>query len=151
MIVVRAAREEDLAAVLMLERGMVEAPHWTEAQYREILQQTTRCFFVAEMTGEIVGFAVGSAMMAVAAELESVAVRPDWRRAGVGRALCEAVIGWSRAQDAAEMELEVRAGGSGPIALYRSLGFLEVGRRPNYYRDPMEDAVLMRLDLEVSG
>ena len=69
------------------------------------------------------------------------------RRAGVGRALCEAVIGWCRKQGATEMELEVRAGGLGAVALYHGLGFAVVGQRRDYYRDPTEDALLMRLRL----
>ena len=45
------------------------------------------------------------------------------------------------------MELEVRAGSAGAIGLYEGLGFVGVGRRRGYYRDPVDDAVLMRLDL----
>ncbi len=68
------------------------------------------------------------------------------RRVGVGRALCEAVIDWCRGQGAAAMELEVRAGGGGAIALYAGLGFVAVGQRQGYYREPVEDALLMRLE-----
>ena len=48
------------------------------------------------------------------------------------------------------MELEVRAGSVGAIALYKRLGLVAVGRRPGYYRSPMEDAVLMRLEVASS-
>ena len=68
------------------------------------------------------------------------------RRMGVGRALCEAVIDWCKGQSAA-LELEVRAGSEGAIALYEGLGFVVTGRRGGYYREPAEDAVLMHLDL----
>jgi len=64
------------------------------------------------------------------------------RRRGVGRALCEAVLGWSREMRCERIRLEVRA--SNPaVRLYEGLGFREVGRRLRYYRDPVEDAVLM--------
>ena len=66
---------------------------------------------------------------------------------GWGGRLCGAVIEWCREQGAAAVELEVRAASEGAIALYRGLGFVAVGRRPGYYREPVDDAVLMRLDL----
>ena len=69
----------------------------------------------------------------------------------MGRSLCEAVVRWCREQGAVEMELEVRAGSSGAIALYTGLGFIVVGRRAGYYRDPNEDAVLMQLKLAESS
>ena len=76
-----------------------------------------------------------------------VAVSVPARRGGVGRALCEAVVRWCRERGATEVELEVRAGSAGAIALYAGLGFLAVGRRAGYYLDPVEDALLMQLRL----
>ena len=98
----------------------------------------------------MISFAVGKVIgigSESSAELESVAVAASARRAGVGRALCAAVIDWCRAQGAQAIELEVRAASSGAIALYSGLGFVVEGRRPRYYREPMDDAVLMRLKL----
>jgi ribosomal-protein-alanine N-acetyltransferase len=152
--VVRAAGAADLAEVMRLERRTVEAPHWGEAEYAAIAGEpggaVRRCFFVAEMEARVVGFAVGKAVGLGAggfAELESVAVDAAARRMGMGEALCGAVIAWSRRLGVGELELEVRAGSEGAIALYRGLGFVEVGRRSGYYREPMEDALLMRLEL----
>jgi ribosomal-protein-alanine N-acetyltransferase len=65
----------------------------------------------------------------------------------VGEALCEAVAQWCRERGAAELELEVREGNHGAIALYGGLGFVVSGRRKGYYSAPVEDAVLMRLEL----
>ncbi len=154
---VRSGNAEDLAQVISLERGAVEAPHWSEAEYAAIVRSrgeaegaVRRCLFVAESGEEMVGFAVGKVILLATesvGELESVAVDETARRRGVGRALCEAVVDWSRGQGAAEIELEVRAGSEGAIALYAGLGFVAVGRREGYYRDPEEDAVLMQLKL----
>jgi ribosomal-protein-alanine N-acetyltransferase len=102
--------------------------------------------FVAEKAGVVIGFAVGKVVGDIA-ELESIAVDVRMRRGGVGRALCEAVIGWCQWEGAAAVELEVRSASGGAIGLYRGLGFVAVGTRPRYYREPMDDAVLMRLDL----
>jgi ribosomal-protein-alanine N-acetyltransferase len=109
-----------------------------------------RRIWVAEDTGGIAGFAVGRVLAAggaVEAELESVAVAAKVRRQGVGRALCAAVIAWSRERGAPAVELEVRASSQGAIALYTALGFVPNGRRAMYYRHPVEDALLMSLSV----
>jgi ribosomal-protein-alanine N-acetyltransferase len=154
---VRVAEAADLAEVVALERGIAEAPHWAEAEYaamvntdRRVDGLIRRCFFVAEVEGRLLGFSVGKVIGSGAgavAELESVAVDGSVRRLGVGRALCEAVVAWCRGQGAEALELEVRAGSDGAIALYASLGFTATGRRAGYYLEPVEDAVLMRLNL----
>jgi ribosomal-protein-alanine N-acetyltransferase len=154
---VRVAEVVDLAEVVALERGVAEAPHWAEAEYaamvnadRRVDGSMRRCFFVAEVEGRLLGFSVGKVIglgAGAVAELESVAVDGSVRRLGVGRALCEAVVSCCRAQGAEALELEVRAGSDGAIALYTSLGFSATGRRGGYYLEPVEDAVLMRLNL----
>jgi ribosomal-protein-alanine N-acetyltransferase len=144
----------DLAAVIALERATAEAPHWGEAEYAAAIgsggDYVRRRLFVAEAEATVIGFAVGKVAGDVA-ELESVAVDLRLRRGGIGRALCEAVITWCRGESAAAMELEVRATSSGAIGLYRSLGFVRVGQRPRYYSGPVDDAVLMQLDLSKSA
>ena len=157
---VRTAVASDLDAVVALERVAENAPHWPEATYAAILSSqsaegapaTHRCLIVAEADDELVGFAVGVVQpagdapgMDRLAELESVVVAVDARRAGIGRALCGTVLEWCRMQGAAEVVLEVRAASSGAIALYEGLGFKLVGRRPRYYCDPEDDALMMRL------
>jgi ribosomal-protein-alanine N-acetyltransferase len=149
---VRPADAGDVAGVVTLERAISEAPHWGVAEYGAIVNgdgadsSVRRCFFVAEAEGRLLGFAVGKVIGSSVAELESVAVDLPARRGGVGRALCLAVAGWCRGQGARALELEVRAGSGGAIALYGGLGFVVSGRRAKYYREPVEDALLMRLD-----
>ncbi len=146
---VRTATVEDIAAVLRVERSAVEAPHWGEGEYLAALDDEAavrRCLMVAEVEGRVVGFAVGKVAAGVG-ELESVAVEGEERRRGVGRALCVAVMEWCRAGGAGTMELEVRAGSVGAIGLYEGLGFVGVGRRRGYYREPVEDALLMAMEL----
>jgi [ribosomal protein S18]-alanine N-acetyltransferase len=94
--------------------------------------------------------AVGFALFWRAADevhLVDLAVAPEARRAGVGRALLDAVIAEARAGDARLLLLEVRAGNAPALALYRSAGFFEHGVRRAYYSDNGEDAVEMRLTL----
>ena len=159
MVTVRAATVGDIEGVLRVERSAAEAPHWGEAEYRAALDGAGvvgRCLMVgtqvsesrpgAPAPGTLVGFAMGKVAAGIG-ELESVAVAGTARRQGVGRALCLAVMDWCRAQGAEAMELEVRVGSAGAIGLYEGLGFVETGRRRGYYREPAEDALLMRMGL----
>lgn len=144
---VRRAALGDLASILAIELGSVEAPQWGEAVWRGVLSDeegsgSARRCFVAEGRDGIVGFAVVSCSLEVA-ELESVAVAEKARRQGVGRAVCRAAMEWATERDAERIELEVRASSGGAQALYVELGFRELGRRRGYYREPVEDAVLM--------
>jgi ribosomal-protein-alanine N-acetyltransferase len=157
---VRVAAAADVVGVVALERAIAEAPHWAEGEYAamvrvdEAASAVRRCFFVAEAEGLLLGFAVGKMIWSSGggvAELESVAVEAAARRSGVGRALCAAVVDWCGELGAAAVELEVRAGSVGAIALYEGLGFVGIGRRPGYYREPLEEALLMRLDLNKSN
>ena len=95
------------------------------------------------------GFAVGKVIGQdeVSGELESVAVAVDRRREGAGRALCEAVIAWCRGQRASKVQLEVRSANAGAIRLYEKLGFVRIAIRKGYYREPADDANLMKLEL----
>lgn len=149
-LIVRPATEADLPEVLRLEHATPEAPHWAEPEYARVVAEQAgplrRCLFVAHVGDRFAGFAVGK-VLEPEAELESVAVDAELRRMGVGAALCRAVLDWCRAQEADAIDLEVRAGSAGAQRLYRSLGFEQVGVRAAYYRDPVEDAVLMRREL----
>jgi ribosomal-protein-alanine N-acetyltransferase len=153
-VTVRLAEPRDLAAVLELERGVREAPHWAEEIYREALQNdegdVRRCLLLAEVDRRLVGFAMAKVARLgdeVAGELESVAVASETRRQGVGLALCAAVMVWCGEAGAGHVELEVRVGSSGAITLYEGLGFIATGRRRGYYREPVEDAFLMVKEL----
>ncbi len=149
---IRHAGAADLEAILTLEQVCAEAPHWSRSSWLEALSNDTeaaptRAGFVAEKGGGIIGFAVASSAGELA-ELESVAVSKPVRCQGVGKALCRQVMDWSRDRGAKTIELEVRASSDSALALYRSLGFIEQGRRRGYYHNPADDAVLMSAALQ---
>ena len=148
MVEVRVGEMGDVAGVVRLAGEVAGAPRWGGEAYRAVVagEGVRRRLVVAEAAGELVGFAVGSVVGEVG-ELESVAVGEGWRRMGVGRRLCGAVMGWCAEVGAGWVELEVRVGSVGARGMYAELGFAEVGRRRGYYRDPVEDAVLLRVGL----
>ena len=137
------------------------APRWTTAQFREALQPRAaggtlcRSVLVAEQAGRVAGFAVASALcnvFPVEAELESLAVDPARQGGGIGRRLLEATLDWAAGQHAERLHLEVRASNGRALQIYELAGFRETGRRPGYYANPVEDAVLMeRIVLRSDG
>lgn len=104
-------------------------------------------FLVAERDGQAVGY-VGCQTVLDEGYITNVAVSPDCRRQGIGRALIEELAQRARAQGLSFVTLETRASNAPAIALYEGAGFDRVGMRKNFYTAPSEDAVLMTLFLK---
>lgn len=95
-----------------------------------------------EETEKVVGFA-GLFVIADEGYVTNVAVHPDYRRIGIASSLLEVFLRFAEGNDLALLTLEVRASNYGAIALYGHYGFRSMGRKPNYYADPKEDAIIM--------
>ena len=93
-------------------------------------------------TAELVAFA-GLWLMADEAHITTFAVHPSWRRQGVAHRLMVRLVELSRQIGAQRMTLEVRVSNLAAQSLYRRFGFVVVGRRPRYYTDDAEDALIM--------
>jgi [ribosomal protein S18]-alanine N-acetyltransferase len=103
-------------------------------------------FLVAEADGErIVGYVV-ALDAADEGEILNLAVAPATRRAGLGRALVQQMLDALSDRGVRQVYLEVRESNAPARALYAAHGFKEVGRRKQYYRRPVEDAIVLRLD-----
>lgn len=98
--------------------------------------------FIAERDGELAGFLILSSVLDEAEILE-VAVAENFRRAGIASGLMSEIFGWCKKNGIGQIFLEVRESNFPARAYYEKFGFSEDGRRKNYYRDPVEDAVLM--------
>lgn len=131
---IRDARAEDLADLERIEVASPEAAMWDP---REYLRYPCR---VAEVEGEVVGFVVWRITAPGEGEILNLAVWPERRRQGVATRLLESVL----RQPGYSWFLEVRESNLPARNLYEKLGFREVGRRPCYYRDTGESAVVMR-------
>ncbi len=142
----RRARLHEAEAIAALAAQISGAPHWTVAVYRDLAVNPLRLLLVAEDAGHLVAYAAAALTppMPFEAELEAIAVQPAHQRRGLGRALLQHVQQWTLQQQALPLRLEVRASNSDAEQLYRTAGFLPCGRRPRYYRDPEEDALLMQ-------
>jgi ribosomal-protein-alanine acetyltransferase len=133
---VRPATRDDLAAIAAIQNSSPKASQWTPVNY---LEHDCR---VAISHACVVGFLVARATAPDEKEILNIAVEPTLRRAGVGRILMETVLAEARG---ITWFLEVRESNSAAINLYKTLGFLTAGRRENYYHDPQEAAIVMRL------
>lgn len=145
-------RSGDIGAVSELAASLSDAPSWPAGVYLAALDPNRlpkRIVLVAE-TGDsavLSGFAVAS-MVPPQAELESIAVRADQQRQGIGRMLLNELVNELAAAAVSEMLLEVRASNDVARDFYASSGWRQTGSRARYYSNPEDDAILMSLDLE---
>lgn len=102
-------------------------------------------FLVAEADARIGGYVV-ALDAADEGEILNLAVAETGRRRGLGRALVQAIVDALGARGVREVYLEVRESNAAARALYAAFGFKDVGRRKGYYRRPVEDAIVLRLD-----
>ena len=132
-----------VAQIAGLEKLCFHDP-WSEKSNSSELENALALWLVA-LEGETVTGYVGSQTVLGWTDMMNVAVHPDYRRRGIGEALVEELIVRLKAMGNECLTLEVRASNEPAKQLYDKLGFREVGRRPNYYRNPKEDALIMRL------
>ena len=130
-----------LNALDQLEQACFAAP-WTRAGLAAELCNPGAVFAVAELSGEVAGYA-GMNCVLDECYVDNVAVFPQYRRRGVARALMQRLITAARERSAAFVTLEARTSNTGAILLYESLGFREAGRRPGFYSNPKEDALIL--------
>ena len=141
-VAVRAMRMGDIPAVHEIERASFSEPWPEHALRQELSGNRLAKYLVAERDGRIVGYA-GVWLMIDEAHITTFGVLPDARRTGVGLRMLVAVADLALELGAARMTLEVRPSNQPARELYARLGFAEVGRRPRYYSDDGEDALIM--------
>ncbi|MGH9674752.1 MAG: GNAT family N-acetyltransferase, partial [Bryobacteraceae bacterium] len=131
---VRPARPEEAEAIGWIQDVSPGASRWPAKSFFE---HDVR---VAEVETAIAGFIVSRGTVEGEREILSVAVSPRWRRRGIARML----VGDELAKSPADLFLEVRESNEAARRLYGELGFREIGRRPGYYDNPSEAAIVMR-------
>ena len=134
--------ESHVAQVAALEKVCFSMP-WSENSIRSELTNPLSLWFVAEENGTLLGY-IGSPAVMDEADVMNVAVVPDRRREGIALKLVEALVAALNEKGVHALLLEVRASNEPAKALYERQGFIQVGRRPNYYRNPKEDALILK-------
>ncbi|MBQ9673186.1 MAG: ribosomal protein S18-alanine N-acetyltransferase [Ruminococcus sp.] len=115
---------------------------WSLMSIEAELNKPGSCFYVVEKDGEAVGY-VGFNMVLDEGYIANLAVRENFRRNGVAKSLLSKVIDIAKENNLAFVTLEVRQSNTAAIALYSEFGFELQGRRKNFYRDPVEDGLIL--------
>jgi [ribosomal protein S18]-alanine N-acetyltransferase len=136
----------DIPAVHELEERLFPVDAWPLQMFvDELSQPETRRYLIAEAPDGIIGYA-GLMCIEPIADVQTIAVVPEYEGRGIGSALLRELISEGRRRGAADLLLEVRADNPRAQQLYRRFGFEQIHVRRKYYRDGV-DALIMRLEL----
>ncbi len=142
----RAMRVADLDEVMLIERRSFSAP-WEESTFRGLMRRPSAALLVAENDDELTGYSV-MWFAADEGELGDIAVVPERRGEGIGRMLLRESIAVAASRGTRSLYLEVRESNEVARRLYEKVGFSVVGVRKQYYNEPVEDAIVMKLDVQ---
>ena len=141
-VTVRRMSAADVPAALSILKESPEASMWSSESLWESASRGMA--WAAELDGSVAGILIGR-VAADEFEILNLAVGKAWKRRGVGTKLVRVAVESARIAGARQTYLEVRVSNGVGIAFYERFGFRICGRRPNYYRHPTEDAVLLAL------
>ena len=146
MITLMEMKAEHVPQVAQLEKICFADP-WSELSISLELTNVWSYWVVALDGDTVVGY-VGSQSSIDEADIMNVAVHPDYRRQGIAENLINTLIAELKKRGCHALLLEVRVSNTPAITLYEKLGFAQVGCRKNYYRNPKEDALILRKEWE---
>ena len=143
----RTATAGDVSDVAAMERLCYSDP-WPASSFTALPANERVCFLVARdnQSNALLGFAIAWHVMDEG-ELANLAVAPESRRRGIGSALLDAVTTDALGRGTSQLYLEVRESNVAARDMYVAAGFEQVGRRKQYYRQPVEDALILRRTL----
>jgi ribosomal-protein-alanine N-acetyltransferase len=142
MIEIQLMEQCHVAGVAQLEKECFHDP-WSERSIASELSNPLSLWYVAMDGEKLVGY-VGSQTVLDGADMMNIAVDASYRRQGIAEKLVQKLVEGVSDKGAICLLLEVRATNDPAVKLYQKLGFVQVGRRPNYYRNPKEDALILR-------
>lgn len=134
--------EDHVAEIAEIEKICFFDP-WSVNSISSELGNPLSLWLVAEEDGVVAGY-VGSQTVLGGADMMNLAVLPQYRKQGIGEALVVRLMEALRTKGAISLSLEVRQSNLPAISLYKKLGFEQIGLRPNYYRNPKENALILR-------
>ena len=147
MMMFTEMKAEHVPQVAQLEKLCFADP-WSEMSIASELRNIWSYWVVALDGDEVVGY-IGSQSSCDETDIMNIAVHPDCRRRGIAESLIDNLIKELKNRGSHALMLEVRVSNDPAIALYEKLGFQQVGRRKNYYRNPKEDALILRKEWEL--
>ena len=142
---IRSMLPADVPQIAALERLCFSDP-WSEGSVAGELENELSLWLVAEEDGSVRGY-IGSQSVPPDCDILNLAVAPDARRQGLGQQLLQALLNALHRRGIERVFLEVRPTNVPARTLYAALGFEEIGRRKEYYVNPVEDALILRKEL----
>ena len=136
---------EHVTSVAELEKICFGTEAWSEKSVTSELTNALSLWLVADDNGRVAGY-VGSQTVMDETDMMNVAVHPDYRKQGIATALIVGLVEELRKKGSHCLTLEVRASNENAISLYRKLDFQQIGLRKNYYHNPKEDALILRME-----
>lgn len=140
-MIIRKMTSADIKSAAEIEKLCFVHP-WSEQSIKNEMEKENSVFLMAFEDDEPIGY-VGLSVVFDEGYMGNLAVIEAYRRKGTGRALMNELINECISLDLAFATLEVRVSNTPAVNLYKNLGFDEVGRRKNYYKEPLEDALLL--------
>ena len=144
-LIIRPMQEADLVEVARIEKEIFPMP-FSRALFKKFLMQKAYHCFAALVGGKVIGYILYS-LVVDEADLANIAVDAHLRRCGVGELLMDKMFDHLRTAGGGKIFLEVRPSNTDAQAFYQRLGFLKVGRRPGYYHDSGEDALVFMKEI----
>ncbi len=145
-LTIRKMTVEDVPAVAQIDKMSFSLP-WPEHSFRyEVSDNRAARCFVVETEDKRIAAMIVSWIIIDEVHIATIATHPEFRRQGIGARLLTEALNEAHASGARRAFLEVRAGNEAAQAMYRKFGFEVTGRRPRYYKDNGEDAILMTLE-----
>ncbi len=139
----RAATRNDVDAMAEIERELFSDP-WPASSFASLMEQSHARMYVAiDIADGVVGYCVLLHVLDEG-EIANIAVMPACQRRGIASRLLDLAMSDAVGLALRFLYLEVRVGNAAARALYASRGFLAIGRRRGYYRDPIEDALVLQ-------
>lgn len=142
-----AMQRQHVSQVAALERECFPEP-WSERSIAGELDNPLSLWLVCTEGETVCGY-VGSQTVLGETDMMNIAVLPQMRRTGIAEALIDALVERVKKDGSHCLSLEVRPSNFAANALYQRLGFVQVGRRPNYYFHPKEDGLILRKEWEL--
>ena len=137
----RRAIPDDAPGIAALEEAIFPDA-WDYRSIMDLITTEGAMCFTASEGGRVVAYVIGR-LIAPEGEIYRVAVDEVYRKRGIADRLLDYAIKTSRGKGLESVFLEVRSMNLPAINLYRAYGFVEVGRRRGYYRNPTDDAIVM--------
>ncbi len=132
---------KDIAELMEVENSSFPDP-WTPGLFEQELQNKLAHYLIVRLEDRLIAYG-GMWLIADEAHITNIAVHASFRRQGIGNQLLTRMVDYARIMNMRQMTLEVRASNEEAQRLYDKTGFFAVGRRPRYYLNNGEDAIIM--------